>query len=140
MDFIGHTRQRCSRWDSSCSQRAHLPISFEARGGMVESLFAQDEGRCNRKGLHAQDAIGGTYLPTPHPVKIGSGGIFTIKYRLNNGSYVSTIKGTVGATGSHGRLWATGRYRRTSYGYKPARRGRIICRAIGIPWTAAPAP
>jgi hypothetical protein len=139
-DFAGHTRQRCSRWDNSCSRRARLPISFEARGGVVESLFAQDEGRCNRKGLHAQDAIGGASLPAPHPAEIAGDGAFTIKYRINHGSYVATIEGTVTTTGAHGRLWATGRYRRTSYGYKAARRGRIICRAVGISWIATPAP
>lgn len=137
-DFAGHTKQRCSRWDSSCRQGSHLPISFEARGGLIGRLFAQDEGRCNRKHLHAQDAIGGVYLPTPKPVRTGSDGSFTIKYRLHGGSYVATIKGVVTSSGAHGVLSATGRYRRTSYGYAGSPHGRIVCRAKKVPWTASP--
>jgi hypothetical protein len=137
-EFVGHTRQKCSRWDNSCTPGARLPIAFEARGGAVEGLSVQDEGRCNHK-LHSQDAIGGGFTPTPRAVRLGSGGVFTVRYTLHKGAFVATVKGVVGATGAHGVLSARGRYRRTRYGYEAARHGRIVCIAKRIHWTAAAA-
>jgi hypothetical protein len=127
--FAGHTRQRCSRWDSSCSGRGHLPISFEVRGGLVESLRVQDEGRCNHK-LHSQDLV------TPGAHKLGRNGAFTLKLSVKRGSFHAVVKGTVTATGAHGTLSATGRYNRRTY--LPDRHGEIVCRAKKIPWTAVP--
>jgi hypothetical protein len=137
IQFAGHTKQRCSRWDSNCHP-GHLPISFEARGGSLENFFALDEGRCNHK-LHSQDTIGATsYNPGPAPVQIGSGGDFTITYRLNRGAFVATVKGTVTSAGSQGVLSSTGRYNLRRH--RPDRHGRILCKARNVHWTAAPSP
>lgn len=136
IQYAGHTKQRCSRWDGNCHP-GHLPIVFETRGGLLENFAAQDEGRCNHK-LHSQDSIGGAYVPTPRPVKIGSDGVFTIKYRLNKGAFVATVKGTITSAGSQGVLSATGRYNLRTH--RPDRHGRVICRARKIHWTAAPSP
>jgi hypothetical protein len=125
--FAGHTKQRCSRWDSNC-RPGRLPITFEVRGGLVQGLRALDEGRCNHK-LHSQDLL------TPRPGKVGAGGAFTLRFTVNRGAFHATVKGTVAATGAHGTLSATGRYNLRTH--LPDRHGKIVCEAKRIHWTAA---
>jgi hypothetical protein len=129
-DYAGHTKQRCSRWDSNC-RTGRLPISFEVRGGLVENLRALDEGRCNHK-LRSQDLL------IAHARPLRPGGVFTLKFTVNRGSFHAVVRGTVTAAGAHGTLSATGRYNLRTH--RPDPHGKIVCRATRIGWTAAASP